>query len=55
MDSIETNSVSKSEAKSYLNIDDSQVDYDHSGVYEILYTFNYFGDYGFSKCIVVVE
>lgn len=55
LDSIETNSVSKSEAKSYLNIDDSQVDYDHSGVYEILYTFNYFGDYGFSKCIVVVE
>lgn len=55
LDSIETSSIGKSDADSYLNIDDSKVDYDHSGVYEILYTFNYYGDNGFSKCIVVVE
>ena len=55
LDSIEMSSIGKSDADSYLNIDDSKVDYDHSGVYEILYTFNYYGDNGFSKCIVVVE
>lgn len=43
------------EAIDQLNIDDSDVDYDQPGVYEITYSFNYYGDNGFAKCIVVVE
>ena len=38
-----------------IHIDDSDVDYDQPGVYEITYSFNYYGDNGFAKCIVVVE
>lgn len=52
---IDTKSVGKSEAETYLNIDTSKVNYEQSGVYEITYTFNYYGDNGFAKCIVVVE
>ena len=53
--SIDTKSVGKSEAKNYLNIDDSKVNYNQTGTYEISYTFNYYGDTGYAKCIVVVE
>lgn len=51
---IETKSVSSAQANNYLNVS-SNVDSSTAGVYEVNYTFNYYGDYGFAKCIVVVE
>lgn len=51
---IKTTSTSDAKTSKYLNINDT-VDYSTPGVYEISYSFNYYGDIGFSKCIVVVE
>lgn len=50
---IETRSISTNQ-RQYLNITEN-VNYNVPGVYEITYTFNYYGDYGFAKCVVVVE
>lgn len=51
---ISSKSVNEEEIYNYLNISDT-VDYHVPGIYEVTYSFNYFGDNGFSKCIVVVE
>lgn len=51
---VNTRSVSADKVSAYMNITDN-VDTSTPGVYEITYTFNYYGDYGFAKCIVVVE
>lgn len=50
---INTRSVSYN-AMQYMNVQNN-IDFNTKGVYEVTYTFNYYGDYGFAKCIVVVE